>query len=84
MLDAARKQQVPRNTKVVKSLLKCVAFCGKQGLSLRGHRDDSTASESANTGNFIQLVKFRAENDDELRIYLETAPRNAVKPFKMK
>ena len=67
-----------RNTQVVKSLLKCVAFCGKQGLSFRGHRDDSTASNSDNTGNFVQLVQFRAENDDILRTYLETAPRNAL------
>ena len=78
MLNAAHREQVSRNTKVIKSLLKCVAFCGKQGLSLRGHRDDSTASESINTGNFIELVQFRAENDDVLRTYLETAPRNAL------
>ena len=78
MLNTARKEQVSRNTRVVKSLLKCVAFCGKQGISLRGHRDDSTASESVNTGNFMQLVQFRAENDAVLRTYLETAPRNAL------
>ena len=78
MLNTARKEQVSRNTKVVKSLLKCVAFCGKQGISLRGHRDDSTASESVNTGNFMQLVQFRAENDAVLFTYLETAPRNAL------
>ena len=77
MLNTARKEQVSRNVKVIRSLFKCVAFCGKQGISLRGHRDDSTASESSNTGNFIGLVQFRAENDDVLRTYLETAPRNA-------
>ena len=75
MLSNAHKEQVPRNTLVIKSLLKCVAFCGKQGLSFRGHRDDSTAD---NTGNFVQLVQFRAENDDVLRTYLERAPRNAL------
>ena len=78
ILNTARKEQVSRNTKVIKSLLKCATFCGKQGISLHGHRDDSTASESVNTGNFIQLVQFRAENDDVLRTYLETAPRNAL------
>ena len=54
-----------------------MSFCGKQGLSFRGHRDDSTASESDNMGNFIKLVKFRAEND-VLHKYLETSPRNAL------
>ena len=29
-------------------------------------------------GNFIELVRFRAENDDVLRAYLETSPRNAL------
>ena len=75
MLSNARKELVSRNTQVIKSLLKCVAFCGKQGLSFRGHRDDSTASASDNTGNFVHLVQFR---DDVLRTYLETAPRNAL------
>ena len=32
MLNTALKEQVSRNTKVIKSLLKCVAFCGKQGI----------------------------------------------------
>ena len=78
MLSNACKELVSQNTQVIKSLLKCVAFCGKQGLPFRGHRDDSTASDSDNTGNFVQLVQFRAENDDMLRTYLETAPRNAL------
>jgi len=29
-------------------------------------------------GNFIELVRFRAENDDVLRTYLETSPMNAL------
>ncbi len=62
-LNTARKEQVARNTEVIKSLLKCTALCGKQGISFRGHRDDPTAPETANTGNFIQLVQFRAENN---------------------
>ena len=71
MLNKAHEEQVSRNAQVIKSLLKCVSFCGKQGLSLRGHRDDSTASDASNKGNFIELVRFKAENDDVLRMYLE-------------
>ena len=77
LLNKTRKEQVARNAEVVKSLLKCVCFCAKQGLAFRGHRDDSTAPESTNRGNFIDLVKFRAETNDVLHTYLETAPRNA-------
>ncbi len=78
MLNNTRKEQVSRNTKVIKSLLKCVSFCGKQGLSFRGHRDDTTASQTVNMGNFIELVRFRAENDEVLRTYLATSPMNAL------
>ena len=34
-----------------KSIICCLEFCGRQGISLRGHRDDSS-SDSANQGNF--------------------------------
>ena len=78
MLNKAHEEQVSRNAQVIKSLLKCVSFCGKQGLSFRGHRDDSTALDTSNMGNFIELVRFRAENDEVLRTYLGTSPRNAL------
>lgn len=78
MLNKAREEQVSRNTRVIKSLLKCVIFCGKQGIAFRGHRDDSTSNSATNMGNFIELVTFRAENDDTLRQYLETSPMNAL------
>ena len=58
-------------------------LCGKQGLSLRGHRDDDvdwTEQEeqaAENQGNFVELVRFRAETDDALRRHLERGPRNA-------
>ena len=79
MLDKEREEQILRNSLVIKSLLKCVCFCAKQGISFRGHRDDSTASaEYCNKGNFIELVEFRAETDEVLQMHLKTAPRNAL------
>ena len=65
MLNKAHEEQVSRNAQVIKSLLKCVSC-------------DSTALDASNMGNFIELVRFRAENDDVLRTYLETAPSNAL------
>ena len=62
MLNKACEEQVSRNTQVIKSLLKCVSFCGKHDLSFQGHRDDSTALDASNMGNIIELVRFRAEN----------------------
>ena len=43
-IDVVMSRQVSqimeRNEKVLESLLKITIFCGKQGLALRGHRDD--------------------------------------------
>ena len=42
-------------------------LCGKQDLTLRGHRDDGIHWDDddggSNEGNFVQLVRFRAETD---------------------
>ena len=31
-----------RNRNILESIIKCLQFCGKQGLALRGHRDDDS------------------------------------------
>lgn len=65
---------------MIESLLQIVILCGKQGLALRGHRDDRIewqSEERSNEGNFIQLVRFRAETDATLSTYLSKAPKNA-------
>ena len=66
------------NQKVIESLLRIVTLCGKQGLALCGHRDDRIdwqSEERLNEGNFIQLVRFRAEIDATLSTYLSKAPK---------
>ena len=77
MLDKKREEQYSHNASVIKSLLQCVCFCGKQGISFSGHRDDSTCKELAKRGNFMQLVDFRAQTDNILHEHLEKAPKNA-------
>ena len=87
MINNERKEQITRNTKVIKSLLECVCFCAKQGLPFRGHRDDNTATESDKKGNFCELVQFRAKTDEVLQNYLEKAPKmlcTPQRPSKMK
>ena len=70
VMDTAAKQLMERNKMVIESLLKITILCGKQGLPLRGHRDDGVdfgqGSVSSNQGNFIELVHFRAETDEVL------------------
>ena len=67
---------------MVESLLKIVILCGRQGLALRGHRDDRiTWAEDddwhSNEGNFVELVRFRAETDPVLADHLAKSPHNA-------
>lgn len=80
--DKELQQRMEDNLAVVESLFSIVMFCGKQGLPLRGHRDDCIVWDredtvNANQGNFLELVRFRAETDEVLRKHLANAPRNA-------
>ena len=68
---------VHRNRKVLKSVLKCLTLCARQGLALRGHRDDST-SEALNKRKFLAVVEFRRELDARLDEHLRSGPRNST------
>ena len=76
------KRRMAENKKVVESLFKIVLLCGKQGIPFRGHRDDNVnwteTEEQGNQGNFIELVRFRAQTDDILCRHLQNAQKNAV------
>ena len=62
---------VKRNRSVLTSIIKCLEMCGRQGIALRGHRDDST-SDDVNKGKFRALVDFRIESGDTvLKDFLE-------------
>ena len=78
-MQATAQKRMEENQSVIASLFKVVLLCGKQGLALR---DDHISweeedDESANEGNFIELVRFRAETDENLKKHLQKAPRNA-------
>ena len=81
LLDKEARMIMETNQKVIESLLKIVLLCGKQGLALRGHRDNRIHWEdnntSSNEGNFVQLVRFRAETDAILANHLSNGPKNA-------
>lgn len=81
LLDSEAHRIIERNRKVIESLLKIVILCGKQGLAFRGHRDDNVNwvldEDRGNDGNFIEIIRFRAETDPILANHLVSAPRNA-------
>ena len=50
----------------------CVRFLLRQGLAFRGH-DES--EESSNRGNFLELLKFLANHNEDIKaVTLENAP----------
>ena len=81
IMDNEVQRIMNTNQKVLESLIKIVLLCGKQGLALRGHRDDKIGwtddASDSNEGNFVELVRFRAETDPVLAQHLDKSPRNA-------
>lgn len=85
-LDTSLKEQVEENRRLLSPVIKTVIFCGRQGLSLRGHRDgglivdvEGEQTFTENEGNFRALLRLRVESGDEmLRQHLLTAKRNAT------
>ena len=52
-----------------RSLSETVIFCGRQGIALRGHRDDWKHVDEqsyANPGNFVALVQFKIQSGDKV------------------
>ena len=80
-----KPDQVIFNPTLSKLFIETIIFCGRQALSLRGHRDDpqfynSSLLEftSVNVGNFLELIPFRvAAGDGILKRHILKAPSNA-------
>ena len=71
-LSTAMQERVKTNRAVLTSIVKCVELCGRQGIALRGHRDDNT-STLLSQGKFKAVVNFRVDSGDEvLREHLES------------
>lgn len=83
-LNQAMADRVRANWQKLTSIFETVAFCGRQNIPLRGHRDNATdvekdPSDTQNHGNFRALLKFRVEAGDiTLGEHLATAARNAT------
>ena len=50
-LSTAYNKAVAKNRQILKSIVECIIFCGRQNIALRGHDDIS--------GNFQALLKFQ-------------------------
>ena len=74
--DPKKQERFDRNVHILKLLIKAVNLCSKQGLPLRGHRDNSN-EEFSRDGNFLAIVKTLADIDQVLNDHLETGSKNA-------
>ena len=71
MLDRKFKLEVSENRKILRSIIDPIIFLGRQGLALRGNRDDSQYHPDVweySTGsieNFIALLNYRIRGGDK-------------------
>ncbi len=81
-LSMQRRTTVAQNRLRLHSIVETIIFCGRQGIPLRGHRDDHTCVDTdplANHGNFLALLQFRIQaGDTVLSEHLQTAASNAL------
>ena len=80
-LNQQAMRQIQSNRAKVCSIIETIILCGRQNISLRGHRDTSIDLERdpcASHGNFWALLEFRiAAGDTVLKDHLANAPANA-------
>lgn len=59
-------QKVMENRARLKKVIENIIYLGRQGIALRGHRDDGpiNCESTKNGGNFRELLKFRANCGD--------------------
>lgn len=75
IMKVSKKDVLLYKTRLTYSL-RCLRFLLKQGLPFRGH-DES--EESTNRGNFIELLKWLAEGNEEVnKVVLKNAPGNCI------
>ena len=84
VLDRQFKFQVSENRHILMSIIDTIIFLGRQGLALRGHRDDSLYHpdvgeySAGSIGNFIELLNHRVRGGDkDLGKHLESYSENA-------
>lgn len=81
-LNDSFSASIQKNRTILKSIMAAIEFCGRQGIALRGHRDDShnvsACDDWSNPGNFLALLQFRAQTDSILADFLIADPKHAT------
>lgn len=65
-IDSNHIKVVKENREYIKCILESLLYCAYQGISIRGHRENE---DSENMGNFLELMKLRAKDNNMLDRY---------------
>ncbi|XP_046864226.1 52 kDa repressor of the inhibitor of the protein kinase-like isoform X1 [Xenia sp. Carnegie-2017] len=83
IMDAGNKKEIEQNREILSPIIDSVIFCGRLGLPLRGHRDDSKyhptvgCYSSGGVGNFIETLNYGVRRGDKvLENHLKNCGKN--------
>ena len=74
-MESSHSEVVSTNRHYVKTLIEVLLLCAHQEIALRGHRE---SVDSANRGNFLEILHVLASHDPVVQQKLLNGPRNAV------
>ena len=83
IMNSSRKKKIEENRDFLIPIVDTILLCGRLGLSLRGHRDDSKYAEvgeysTGQVGNFIEILQYRVRSGDKnLEQHLSSRAKNA-------
>ena len=66
ILCTTGKEIVEKNRRFLTSIVKCLEFCERHGVTLRSHRDESTAPDKRQQGNFKGILDFHVDAGDQV------------------
>ena len=71
---------VSRNRQYIAWILRAIEYCSRQGIALRGHRDNGLLLDeaSSNRGIFKELIMLMSEFDKTLKDRIESCVWNAT------
>lgn len=79
-VDERKRKNIETNRHILKCIIECVLFCGRQCIGLRGDGEtNNEVSSRLNPGNFIALLRLMSGHDEILQVHLnKPALRNCT------
>ena len=75
VLDNTIKERIKNNREILKHIITALDFLGKQGIAIRGHREN--LSHEGNRGNFIELLMLLKEYDPALATHIASSSKTS-------